>query len=221
MTKKKFLFLGPSSYGINIKTSDDITLLPPAKRDDIKQIINENTEPGIILLVDGTFHSYPSVSHTEIRDALNLGWTVFGLCSMGAIRACEMASYGMIPWGLVSKSFVDDDLFADDEVALIHGIDTPYYPMSEPLIHIREYLLFQVNYYRLTQSEHDKILHEIQNCWYGYRTLNKLKKLIKTYVSDNIKKNIMIRDLLDFDKYRIKQIDLKRFINEKPWILYE
>ena len=51
--------------------------------------------PDAIGIVDGFFHQQPSVWHREILYALSQGVPVFGGASMGALRAAELADYGM------------------------------------------------------------------------------------------------------------------------------
>src|SRR5476649_2546093 len=89
-----YLFIGPSSYAIQLDLPSNMKVMPPAKRGDIENLMAEYP-PGTVVLVDGTYHSYPAVSHAEIRTAIEAGWTFWGLSSMGAIRAVELAPVGM------------------------------------------------------------------------------------------------------------------------------
>ena len=63
---------------------------------------------------------------------------MWGLSSMGAIRAREMAHLGMRGYGSVYAPFATEGDFQDDEVALLHEPNAPYRPVSEPLVHLRE-----------------------------------------------------------------------------------
>src|SRR5262245_27105209 len=116
---------------------DELTVVPPVERGDIARLVN-NSPPGVLVIVDGYFHLRNlSVSHLEIRTALKLGWTVWGLSSMGAIRAAEMHHVGVHGFGDVFARYRDDDDFRDDEVALLHEPTPPYRELSEPLVNIR------------------------------------------------------------------------------------
>ena len=48
-----------------------------------------------IAIIDGYFDRVPAVWHKEILWALNMGIRVIGAASMGAIRAAELAPFGM------------------------------------------------------------------------------------------------------------------------------
>ncbi len=91
-------------------------------------------------IVDGQFLRCLSVGHAEIRLAIAKSWQVWGLSSMGAIRACEMKHLGMRGYGEVYQWYCRDECFRDDEVALMHRPNPPYDAVSEPLIHIRVWL---------------------------------------------------------------------------------
>lgn len=207
-----FLFAGPSLYGSDktLITRSITKLLPPAKRNDIPRLI-EKEAAGVIILADGNFHNVLAVGHVELRTALDHGWDVWGCSSMGAIRACEMANLGMKGYGAVYKLFMDDPDFRDDEVALLHSATSPYMPVSEPLVNIRFFLNQLVDSKMITAAQSSMVIENLEACWYGERTLYKLKELL----GDS--KPIMQR-LENFAPYRIKNIDLQNMLLERPWI---
>ena len=139
-----FLFAGPSLLDSNSRQLDTsfVRLKPPAKRGDIDLLLNEEDAAGTIILADGRFHSELAVGHSELRRAIRAGWEIWGVSSMGAIRACEMRSTGMKGFGVIYGFFMDDPDFADDEVALLHIPDPPYHAVSEPLVHTRMFLRY-------------------------------------------------------------------------------
>lgn len=202
-----FLFAGPSLYGLNrdLITSASVVLLPPAKRDDIRHLI-EKESPGVIILADGNFHNVLAVSHVELRTAINMGWDVWGCSSMGAIRACEMAQLGMKGYGLVYQSFMDDPDFRDDEVALLHGPAPDYFPVSEPLVNIRFFLNQLVTKALISADQSLQIIEHLSECWYGDRSLYALKQLLGN-----------TEEMKHFDHYRVKNIDLQNMLLERPW----
>jgi hypothetical protein len=216
--RKVFVFAGPSLFGSGIDCkSTDLVWLPPAKRGDIDQLLSTHSEPGVIALADGTFHAYPSVRHIELRDGLDKGWIVFGLCSMGAIRACEMEHLGMRGYGEVARRFREDEDFADDEVALIHGSEEPWAPLSEPLIHIRAYLDDMRDQGLLDARQIGAIIQTMQCRWYGYRTIPELFKAVSVACGGVILGKAL-DGLRNFKRYRVKQRDLKRFVEDRPWV---
>src|SRR5438094_645965 len=89
-----FLFAGPTlARARAIRPELDlggVHELPPAQRGDVPRLVREHATPGVIAIVDGKFHQVLAVGHMEIRNAIAAGWTVWGMSSLGAIRAREM-----------------------------------------------------------------------------------------------------------------------------------
>jgi len=191
--------------------------LPPARRGDIAALVSQHSTPGVLALADGTFHSYPSVAHVELRQAIERGWLVYGLCSMGAIRACEMQHMGMRPFGYVARLFCQDPDMADDEVALIHATDAPYLPFSEPMVHLRAYLQDMLAKGFLTLDQHAAITAHVRERWYAERTLNLLRDTL-TRLASSASHTALFEHLDDFTPYRLKQRDLMAFLQAKPWL---
>jgi len=76
-----------------------------------------------VLIIDGLWHQSLPVRHKEILLLLADGVTVLGAASMGALRAAELAPYGMVGVGAVFRAYRDGLLDADDEVAVLQGPD--------------------------------------------------------------------------------------------------
>ena len=84
------------------------------------------------------FESVGAVWHKEILLALQDGIAVYGASSMGAIRAAELAPFGMVGVGAIYEAYCDGRYTDDDEVALLQGPATFGYPaMSEAMVNIR------------------------------------------------------------------------------------
>lgn len=213
------IFIGPTLYGIEDrtkKTGVKFVWHPPAKRNDIKQLM-QSKKPSVAVIVDGYFHNNLAVGHAEIREAIKAGWTIWGISSMGAIRASEMIPLGMKGYGLAYKHFANDPDFRDDEVALLHGIKKPFTPVSEPLIHIRYSLDHLVKNKQISMKEKKKVIEKLSSIWYGDRTLYYLKELLKS--ETKFTKEAAINNFIsDFDRFRIKSIDFLNFINKKIWL---
>jgi TfuA protein len=218
MRKTVFMFAVPSTYGTRLGADSDITWLPPARRGDIEKIISKNTEPSVIGLADGTFHSYPSVSHVELREAMEVGWRVYGLCSMGAIRVSEMHHMGMVAWGRVAEMFCRMPNFADDEVALVHGADAPYAPLSEPLVHIREFCAYARGRGWLNNEQAVAVIEILRERWYGERTLANLRHHLCQVLRLSELPADISEAIDNFNSFRLKQKDLESFLLRKPWI---
>jgi hypothetical protein len=209
------LFAGPSLQGIDsqLLRGGGLELCPPVKRGDIERIVLQSP-PSNLAIVDGVFHSHPAVGHSEILAALGAGWRIWGLSSMGAIRACEMDGLGMTGFGEVYKQFANDPDFSDDEVTLIHQAQEPYLPLSEPLIHIRQFLKQWTAENIITPAQEQHILSYLKNMWYGYRTLDCLKKSLLALPIDAKQ---IDNAIANFSAHRIKILDLTSFLITQPW----
>lgn len=130
------VFLGPTLPVAEARALLTASFRPPAVRGDIyRALVAGHTT---IVLIDGEFHGRPSVWQREIADALVEGAVVHGASSMGAIRAAELHTYGMIGHGRIFEWYRDGKLDGDDEVALAYGPSERGYPaLSEPLVNIR------------------------------------------------------------------------------------
>ena len=100
------------------KALGGIEVWPPAQRGDILRALGE--DPEILVLIDGYYFTVPAVTHKELLYALESGVTVIGAASMGALRATEMAPFGMQGVGRIFERFHSGQWDGDDEVAVVH-----------------------------------------------------------------------------------------------------
>jgi hypothetical protein len=142
------VFLGPSLPQQQARALLEAQYYPPARKGDVYRLLPTGVKT--IVLIDGVFHSTPSVWQRELLTALEEGVQVLGAASMGALRAAELDRYGMTGFGTIYTWYRDGVIQGDDEVALRHGdADVHFYAMSEPLVNIR---------CTLQQAVHDGVL---------------------------------------------------------------
>jgi hypothetical protein len=92
-----------------------------------------------IAIIDGYFERMAAVWHKEILLALERGSAVFGAASMGALRAAELAAFGMVGVGGIYRDFARGRLVADDEVAVAHlPAEYGFRPTSDALVNLRD-----------------------------------------------------------------------------------
>lgn len=139
------VFLGPTLVVDEAAAILDATYLPPVKLGDVHRVVS-HLRPSAIGIVDGYFQWVPAVWHKEILWAIDQGVHVFGASSMGALRAAELAPFGMHGVGRIFEAYrdgrspgLDDDPFEDDdEVAVVHGpSENGYRSASEAMVNIR------------------------------------------------------------------------------------
>jgi len=134
-----YVFAGPTISAADARIELDAVYLPPAAEGDLYRAALKR--PQAIGIIDGYFHSIPTVRHKEILWAMSRGIHVFGSASMGALRAAELHAFGMEGVGTVFELYRDGDLEDDDEVTIAHGpAETGFRAASEAMINIRQTL---------------------------------------------------------------------------------
>jgi len=129
------VFAGPS-LDRDDAVSSSLQVLPPAAEGDIYRAARAG--PRAIALIDGYFESQPAVWHKEILWAMSQGIHVFGASSMGALRAAELWSFGMVGVGVIFRAYRRGVLVDDAEVAVVHGPAEIGFPsLNEALVNVR------------------------------------------------------------------------------------
>jgi hypothetical protein len=122
--KKPVLFAGPS-----LELCDQNLIggafecKRPIKRGDLEQLIDGRKRVGTIIILDGVYGSNLAITPTECRQAIKAGWTLIGGSSMGALRASELWSVGMMGLGNVYNLFRIGKLKSDADVAVSYNKD--------------------------------------------------------------------------------------------------
>jgi hypothetical protein len=133
---KACVFVGPSLGSDAPASGDELAVLPPAARGDLYRAALAG--PQVIGLIDGYFDGVPAVAHKEILWALDQGIRVLGAASMGALRAAELAPFGMEGVGAIWRDYASGTLEGDDEVAVLHGpAESDWLSLSAALVNVR------------------------------------------------------------------------------------
>jgi len=212
----KCIFLGPTGRNISNLTLSTFSICPPVKRGDCLSIIQSH-EPGLMVIVDGNFHQCLAVAHKEIILSIEAGWEVWGVSSMGAIRAAELNIAGMHGYGDIYERYKTDPDYRDDEVTLLHETCYPYRAVSEPMIHLQFALNELTAQKLLTKKEAMEVAGELRSMWFGDRNWNLMKTLIFNKVNSEIKRNKIVSILENKTRFQKKQFDLTQFLESTPW----
>lgn len=146
-------FAGPSLAQLPAATRSLIELRPPARRGDLAALLHHD-RAGVAVLIDGLFGGSLAVTPTECRDLLLAGWTLCGAASIGALRASELWSVGMIGIGEVYTMLRLGQIRADDELAVAYHPDT-HEELGASLVHVR-YVLERIKQH----LPHPGVAHE-------------------------------------------------------------
>lgn len=187
--QKIIVFLGPS---LDRETAEKILpaeYRPPAKRGDLLAAVHDGAT--IIGLIDGVFHQESAVAHREILTAIKKGVRVVGASSMGALRAAEMDTLGMVGIGDIYRMYKSGELESDDEVALVFDPSSGL-ALSEPLINIRFTLKRARDTGIIDTAVHDALLASARSVFYPGRTY----RTIVSQAGDTVDAEIRERFLL-------------------------
>lgn len=209
------VFAGPSAYGLDpgLRTAE-LDWRAPAQRDDIGRLV-DTCPPGVIVLCDGIFQSVPSVSHEELCRALDGGWQVWGVASMGAIRAWELRSEGMRGFGAVYAMFERLPDFCDDEMCLLHFPEGPYFPLTEALVNVR----YALDHFGPTCGigpwAAARLIERLRGMWFGERS----HACIRRVLIEELDVGQANADawLAWMQGNRIKTLDFADLLRTRPW----
>jgi len=167
------VFLGPSLERIQASQILAANYYPPARMGDIYRLLGSGVR--IIVLIDGVFHQEASVWQRELLEALDNDIMVIGASSMGALRAAELHSFGMIGHGTIFEWYRDGFIDGDDEVALNHADESNgFRPFSEPLVNIRYNLMEAVRQGCISQQQGAELIEYAKRTYYADRAYNQL-----------------------------------------------
>ncbi|MBA3451559.1 MAG: tfuA protein [Deltaproteobacteria bacterium] len=133
------VYVGPTLRAAEVAARlPDATVLPPVAVGDVLVAIRRR---GVsrIAIIDGYFERMAAVWHKELLRAMERGIAVWGAASMGALRAAELAPFGMRGVGAIYRAYARGTLTADDEVAVAHlPAEYGYRATSDALVNLRD-----------------------------------------------------------------------------------
>lgn len=130
------VFVGPTVAAQQVLAAVPAAILhPPVAHGDLMRL--EFGPDDVVVIIDGYYHQTGSVRHKEVLTLLAAQVPVIGCASMGALRAAELHSLGMVGHGTVFRMYRDGVVDADDEVAVAHAEGPEYRRFGEPLVNIR------------------------------------------------------------------------------------
>lgn len=133
------IYVGPTLPAAEVAARlPGATVLPPVAVGDVLAAV-QRKRIARIAIIDGYFERMAAVWHKELLIALERGVAVWGAASMGALRAAELAPYGMRGVGAIYTAFARGTLTADDEVAVAHlPAEHGYRAVSDALVNLRD-----------------------------------------------------------------------------------
>jgi hypothetical protein len=162
------VFTGPTLGVEDARVELDAVFLPPVSQGDVYRACSHR--PRAIAIIDGYFERVPAVWHKEILWAMSRGIHVFGSSSMGALRAAELHTFGMVGVGRVFEAYRDGLLDDDDEVAVAHGpAEAGWRASSDAMVNIRATFERAMAAGILRAATHDALVKIAKDLYYPDR----------------------------------------------------
>jgi hypothetical protein len=186
------VFLGPSLAVATAKLILPTRYLPPVGCGDVLRCLR--LKPKVIAIIDGVFENTPAVWHKEILLAMEQGIQVFGASSMGALRAAELAPFGMIGVGKIFTHYRDGIYTDDDEVALLHSnADGEWRPFSEPMVNIRATVGHALQQGVIAPTLAEQVINAAKQTFYYERSLRRAVESVRTGGAEERTLNDLLR----------------------------
>jgi hypothetical protein len=179
-----YVFLGPSLPLDEARRVCPAVYLPPVRLGDVRRCVEFGGASGIGI-IDGYFERVPAVWHKEILWALANGVRVAGAASMGALRAAELAPFGMQGVGRIFEAYCrgvfapfDGEPFEDDdEVAVVHGPAEAGWLATEAMVNIRATLAAATDEGVVNAAQRDRLARRAKVIFYKERSWATLLRL--------------------------------------------
>jgi hypothetical protein len=212
------LYAGPSLYGLDpsLLAAAGVQLQPPVRRGDVQRLVEGADAPGVLIVCDGVFQIAPAVSHAELCGALDARWRVWGVSSLGAIRAHELRREGMRGFGEVHAMFARFDDFTDDELCLLHFPEPPWFPVSEALVNLRHALAVRGADFGIGEAAARLVLADLGRLWFGDRTTERMHQSLCSRGGCSSEQADGLLSWLA--AHRVKTTDLQALLEARPWL---
>lgn len=179
------VFLGPSLSAADARRIlPEATYLGPAAQGDFYRAARD-LKPRAIGLIDGLFATSAAVWHREILWAMaEARIPVLGAASMGALRAAELAAFGMIGIGKIFAAYRSgryepyaETFEDDDEVAVTHApVDAAWLPLSAAMVDVRATLAAAEAAGVIGPAGRDRLTAAIKRLHFPARTWTRLAR---------------------------------------------
>lgn len=190
-----------------VDSIEGVIYKPPIKRGDLQQLGTCSEKRGVVLILDGVFGQSLSISPLECRDCINKGWELWGASSMGALRASELYSHGMIGIGNVYNWLRVGLINSDADLAVAYN-PVDYSELTISSVHIRYVIGILKKHNKIDGSFASYICDIIIKIYWLDRTLITIReKLVSVDIDENII-NIIEEFLLN-KKFHPKLIDAR------------
>ncbi|MGW7260716.1 TfuA-like protein [Streptomyces sp. NPDC054834] len=122
------------------------------------------------VIIDGVYHQAPALRHKEILAAMGRGVRVIGAASIGALRAAELDTFGMLGVGAIYNAYARGEITGDDEVAVGQAPDGDRKSLTWPLVNLRHVLDLARAAGIVDEARATRLLAALRGVYYPQRT---------------------------------------------------
>ncbi|MET7695135.1 TfuA-like protein [Streptomyces sp. NPDC005483] len=163
------VYVGPTLARTEpVLSEPGVRVLPPVRHGDL---FDADVRQGdTVVIIDGVYHQAPSLRHKEILAAMGRGVRVIGAASIGALRAAELDTFGMLGIGAVYTAYAQREISGDDEVAVGQAPDGEGQALTWPLVNLRHILALARADGILDEARSQRLLAALRAVYYPQRT---------------------------------------------------
>ncbi|MGW5098318.1 TfuA-like protein [Streptomyces nodosus] len=171
-------FVGPTlPRSEPLLTEPGARVWPPVQHGDL---FDASIRTGdTVVIIDGVYHQAPALRHKEILAAMGRGVRVIGAASIGALRAAELASFGMLGVGSVFTAYARGEIDGDDEVAVGQAPDGEWDALSWPLVNLRHLVRLAELAGLLDSERASALLAALRAVYYPQRTTGAVRAVCR------------------------------------------
>ncbi|MEU3353082.1 TfuA-like protein [Streptomyces sp. NPDC037389] len=145
-----------------------VRVWPPVRHGDLFADVIRGGDTAVI--IDGVYHQASALRHKEILAAMGRGVVVIGAASIGALRAAELAAFGVLGVGSIYAAYARGDTVGDDEVAVGQAPDGQWEALTWPVVNLRHVLQLAVSAGVLNGERAAGLLTVLRAVYYPQRT---------------------------------------------------
>lgn len=200
------VFVGPTlPRSEPLLSAPGVRVRPPVRHGDL--FADAIRVGDTVVLIDGVYHQAPALRHKEILAAMGRGVGMIGAASIGALRAAELAPFGMLGIGTIYASYARGEIHGDDEVAVGQAPDGQWEALTWPVVNLRNVLILAQSAGVLDEERAVGLLAALRAVYYPQRTTAALWAVCRTQGEDAFVR--WLTEQLERDRYfgDLKRID--------------
>jgi hypothetical protein len=213
------IFAGPSIKTIPEQYYSNMLIYPPIKAGDLEPLLK--LTPGICVIIDGLFGKNRAIAPFECIDLINLGWRLIGASSIGALRAADLYTMGMIGIGEIYNMYRLGTCTSDADVAVVYDTSgTHTKELTISIVHIMSLLQWLEDSALIDQIKSRKLLHKARQIIWFERTLEYLLNEWTVILDSDINLVNKIRIMFEaqtLDPKKLDALEVFKYLNAKRW----